>query len=123
MRCPYGLDLTDEEIDNYAVSEFARKMKEKLAIARAKGRRGWDDKEACSDKYLVELFYCHLEKCNDGNFIDLANFLMFLHVRGAKSDVLIKSKNNCDTCKFITGRFCHDCCHSYPDRYRPEDKE
>ena len=63
-------------------------MKEKLSKARAKGRRGWNNKEECSDEHLADLFHEHLIKCNDGNFIDLANFLMFLHLRGANPDVL-----------------------------------
>lgn len=85
--------LTDEAImqaarDNEAVDAFAQAMKEKLAIARAKGRGGWDDKETCSDEHLARCFFHHLNKENHGNFTDLANFLMFLHVRGARSDIL-----------------------------------
>lgn len=80
--------ITNAEQDNEAVDEFAKAMKEKLAKARAKGRKGWDDKEACSDESLAYLFHGHLQKHNEGNFIDLANFLMFLHIRGAKPDVL-----------------------------------
>lgn len=91
--------LSDETKDNMAVEKFAKAMKEKLAKARAKGRRGWDDKEACSDEYLANLFQGHLQKCNDGNFIDIANFLMFLHVRGAKPDVLMSKYLDCTKCK------------------------
>lgn len=90
--------LSDETKDNMAVDKFAKAMKEKLAKARAKGRRGWDDKEACSDEHLSALFHSHLKKCNDGNFIDLANFLMFLHVRGANPKALILK---CSGCKFF----------------------
>lgn len=93
----YELDkaLMEANRDNDAVDEFAKAMKEKLAKARAKGRRGWSDKEACSNEHLAQLFHKHLEKCNDGNFIDLTNFLMFLHVRGAKSNVLLLSCIDC----------------------------
>ena len=80
--------LLEAECDNMAVDEFAKAMKEKLALARAKGRSGWNDKEACSDEYLSYLFYHCLPKLNEGNFVDLANFLMFLHVRGANPNVL-----------------------------------
>ncbi|MDD2267847.1 hypothetical protein [Sulfuricurvum sp.] len=80
--------ITNAEQDNEAVDEFAKAMKEKLAKARAKGRKGWNDKETCSDETLAYLFHDHLQKHNEGNFIDLANFLMFLHIRGAKPDVL-----------------------------------
>lgn len=84
--------LLQAERDNEAVDRFAEAMKEKLAKARAKGRRGWDDKEACSDSHLARCFFHHLNKGNHGNFIDLANFLMFLHVRGAKFDILNEEK-------------------------------
>lgn len=84
------LDETLDEIirDEMSVSTFAIDMKQKLMIARAKGRTGWYDQETCTDEHLANLFQEHLRKCDDGNFIDLANFLMFLHVRGAKPDVL-----------------------------------
>lgn len=80
--------LLEAEIDNIAVDEFAKAMKEKLAKARAKGRSGWDNKDTCSDERLVYLFFKHLKKANDGNFVDLANFLMFLHMRDTKPNVL-----------------------------------
>lgn len=86
----YGLCLclSDEIKDNNAVDEFAKAMKHKLALARAKGRSGWDDKDTCSDERLVYLFFKHLKKANDGNFVDLANFLMFLHIRDTNPDIL-----------------------------------
>ena len=84
--------LLQAERDNEAVDRFAEAMKEKLAKARAKGRRGWDNKEACSDEHLADLFHNHLQKYNEGNFIDLANFCMFLHVRGANPNVLSLAK-------------------------------
>ena len=80
--------LIEAERDNNAVDAFAQAMKEKLAKARAKGRKGWNDKKTCSDEYLASNFFQCLKKYNDGNFIDLANFLMFLHVRGASSRIL-----------------------------------
>lgn len=74
--------------DYQAVDQFAHAMKLKLAKEAEKGRCGWDDKETCSDEHLANLFFKHLTKCNEGNFIDLANFLMFLHVREAEPSVL-----------------------------------
>lgn len=85
--------LLEAEIDNIAVDEFAKAMKEKLAKARAKGRSGWDNKDTCSDERLVYLFFKHLKKANDGNFVDLANFLMFLYMRDTNPDVLNSVKD------------------------------
>ena len=80
--------LLEAEHDNMAVDAFAKEMKDKLSKARAKGRSGWNDKKACSDEYLVYLFFKHLKKANDGNFVDLANFLMFFHMRDSNPNVL-----------------------------------
>lgn len=117
--------LNDETKDNMAVDKFAKAMKEKLANARAKGRRGWDDKEACSDEHLAHLFHEHLLKCNDGNFIDLANFLMFLHIRGAEPKTLILK---CSGCKYFYGcgvfQKCDDCIRAKrEDLYETEDNQ
>lgn len=85
--------LLEAEHDNMAVDAFAKAMKDKLAKARAKGRSGWNDKDTCSDERLVYLFFKHLKKSNDGNFVDLANFLMFLYMRDANPDVLNSVKD------------------------------
>lgn len=76
--------------DNQCVDAFSKAMKAKLAFIRAKG---WDDKEICTDEGLATLFFEHLQKCNEGNFIDLANFLMFLHIRGADASILKRQIN------------------------------
>jgi hypothetical protein len=69
--------------DDLAVNRFSKEMKLKLCQARKKGRGGWDDPSLCSTGYIAELFIGHLQKNNDGNFLDLANLLMMLHERGA----------------------------------------
>lgn len=80
--------ITQVVTDENAVDIFAKEMKKKLAIARQKGLSGWNDKELYTDAYLAELFWEHMYKGNKGNFIDLANFLMFFYIRGAREDVL-----------------------------------
>lgn len=85
-------ELLQAKIDNSAVDRFAQAMKDKLTRAREKGRGGWDDKIECTDEHLAKLFFEHLEKTNDGNLIDLANFLMFLSERGADGSVLVDNK-------------------------------
>lgn len=65
--------------DAAAVDAFAHAMKVKLAVARAKGRGGWQDKDECSAQMLSDMLRAHVEK---GDPRDVANFCMFLHHRG-----------------------------------------
>lgn len=81
------IGVKQAEYENKCVDEFATAMKDKLALVRAKGKHGWDNKETCTDEHLATLFFENLPKGNEGNFIDLANFLMFLHVRSADATV------------------------------------
>lgn len=68
----------EESIDNSAVDLFAVAMKNKLAIARDKGRHGWHDRKVVNQLELVEMFYASVKK---GDLIDIANFCMMLHFR------------------------------------------
>ncbi len=83
---------TDKDIDERSVDIFSLKMKEKLKRAREKGRGGWYNKELCTDEELANLFKEHLSKANKDNFIDLANFLMFLYIREARDDIFLKDE-------------------------------
>lgn len=65
--------------DDVAVDLFAATMKRKLALARGKGRGGWDDKDQCSAEYLSRLLRGHVDK---GDPVDVANFCMMLSQRG-----------------------------------------
>jgi len=67
--------------DSVAVDSFAHAMKTKLAVARSKGRGGWDRKDECSDEELSRMLREHVEK---GDPIDVANFCMMLHQRGER---------------------------------------
>jgi len=78
----------EQHPDDAAVDQFAQVMKAKLAKARAKGRSGWDDPAQCSPEYLADLLAGHVRKGNDGNFVDVANFAMMLHQRGAAPSVM-----------------------------------
>ena len=70
--------------DDAAVDRFAAQMKEKLRKSREeKGRGGWDDPGQVSCQFLCDLLIGHLTKANPGNFLDIANFSMMLHERGA----------------------------------------
>lgn len=61
--------------DDRAVDLFSARMKTKLAMAREKGRGGWDDPEQCSVAYLQQLLHEHIVK---GDPVDVANFCMML---------------------------------------------
>lgn len=58
--------------DDEAVDKFAAAMKQKLALAREKGRGGW---EICPPEELSRMLREHVEK---GDPRDVANFCMFL---------------------------------------------
>jgi len=66
--------------DDQAVDRFAVAMKAKLAVARAKGRGGWDDPAQCTVDHLSNLLHSHVAK---GDPVDVANFAMMLHQRGS----------------------------------------
>jgi len=69
--------------DDEAVDVFAAEMKSKLALARSKGRGGW---QTCSPDDLSRMLREHVEKSDP---CDVANFCMFLWSLGsgiAKSD-------------------------------------
>jgi len=68
-------------LDEEAVDVFSNKMKLKLEKSREKGKNGWYDKVFCSDEILKHYFNEHLSKTNNGNYVDLANFCMFLDLR------------------------------------------
>ncbi|HDR9290073.1 TPA: hypothetical protein QDB46_005259 [Burkholderia multivorans] len=63
--------------DDVAVDSFAAAMKHKLALARAKGRGGW---ETCSPADLSRMLREHVEK---GDPRDVANFCMMLWHHGS----------------------------------------
>lgn len=67
--------------DALAVDRFSVAMKAKLAVKRAEGRGGWENKEACSAEFLSQLLREHVEK---GDPVDVANFCMMLHQRGER---------------------------------------
>lgn len=74
--------------DDMAVDRFAVAMKSKLAASRAKGRGGWDDPRQCTLEHLARLLINHISK---GDPVDVANFAMMLHQRGADRSVLIRA--------------------------------
>lgn len=77
-------NLAEQHPDDEAVNKFAYQMKCKLAIARSKGRSGWDNPDLCSVASLIGMLVGHLRKSNIDNWVDIANFCMMLHLRCAE---------------------------------------
>ena len=67
--------------DDEAVDRFAAVLKDKLTVARAKGRGGWQDKAEVTADELTDMLVGHLWK---GDPRDVANFCMFLWERGER---------------------------------------
>lgn len=75
--------INDRHADDAAIAVFAGLMRDKLKWERDhKNRSGWDDPNQVSEETLIRLFVEHLPKGNDGNWVDLANLAMMLHIRG-----------------------------------------
>ena len=62
----------EQHPDDIAVDRYASALKQKLGIARTKGRGGW---QTCSNEDLSRMLREHVEK---GDPRDVANFCMFL---------------------------------------------
>ncbi len=75
---------TERHADDMAVDKFAVAMKLKMAVARAKGRAGWDDPDRCSADRLRRMLNVHIDK---GDPVDVGNFAMMLFNRGEKSSL------------------------------------
>lgn len=70
-------EAREPHFDDVAVDWFSAVMKHKLALARAKGRSGW---ETCSPADLSRMLREHVEK---GDPRDVANFCMMLWHHGS----------------------------------------
>lgn len=71
-----GNTMNQADQDNATVDAFAAEMKVKLAVAREKGRGGWQTADQAT---LSSMLHEHVNK---GDPRDVANFCMFLHHLG-----------------------------------------
>ncbi len=77
--------LTQSQKDNLAVDQFAEAMKRKMAKARRKGKRGWDDPQSCTAEHLAALLMDEVTTDSGRpDPVDIANYAMMLHARGAE---------------------------------------
>lgn len=79
---------SDSHPDDNAVDCTVVAMKSKLAASRAKGRGGWDDPTQCTVEKLAAMLIEHVGR---GDYIDVANFCVFLHNRGADHFALVEA--------------------------------
>lgn len=93
---PHGLQLylsatpqKPQHPDEYAIERFAAAMKGKMEKSREKGRGGWDDPQQCSVQLLAVMLCEHVLK---GDPIDVANFCMMIHQRGAIAELAEAAK-------------------------------
>ncbi|WP_420994086.1 hypothetical protein ACKI2N_001830 [Cupriavidus sp. 30B13] len=77
-----------QHLDDIAVDGTAEAMKQRLAEKRAEGRGGWHDPEESTVEYIAALLVGAVVK---GKPIDVANFAMMLHQRGAAPHVLTQA--------------------------------
>jgi hypothetical protein len=80
------LEQSRADFDNRAVDRFAERMKEKLAKARARGKRGWT-LSSWLEQDISDQLRAHVEK---GDPVDVANYCMFLSERGESIQPAIK---------------------------------
>lgn len=80
MNAPMEAFIREAHTDTKAVVDFATAMASKMNQAALKGRSGWSDPDLCSDASLrVQL----RDAVAKGDPVDVANFAMMLHARGA----------------------------------------
>lgn len=70
--------LNEDRADRELVAYTQKAMREKLAAARQKGRRGWWKKDECTIADLANLLDQALEK---GDMIDVINYAAMIEVR------------------------------------------
>lgn len=76
------MPIADDAVnDDVSVYRFSKVMRAKMEAARNKGRSGWDDPARCSLETLSAMLLAHVDK---GDPVDIANFAMMLHQRGAQ---------------------------------------
>ena len=68
----------DELADDRLVQHAANAMREKLALARSRGRGGWWDNTDCTIEHLRSLLRDHVEK---GDMRDVMNLAAMVYVR------------------------------------------
>ena len=77
-----------EEIDHKALAEFYAAMRTRMDLKRIEGKSGWQDISKCSDGFLSRQIIKQIMEPDYFSFIDIANYAMMLHTRGASPHLL-----------------------------------
>lgn len=75
---PDAREIYEKLADDRLVRHAANAMREKLQVARVKGRGGWWNGEECTIDHLRSLLRDHVEK---GDMRDVLNFAAMVYVR------------------------------------------
>lgn len=70
--------LNEDRADRELVSYTQKAMRETLAHARQKGRRGWWRKSECTIEHLESLLQSAIDK---GDMIDIINYAAMIEIR------------------------------------------
>lgn len=71
-------DVIEQYADDRLRSYARMAMRDKLEIARLKGRGGWWNEDECSVEYLRDLLREHIDK---GDMVDVMNFAAMIYAR------------------------------------------
>ena len=83
----YGIidprDRTEEEWDALFVEYCSRRIRDKMAVNRDKGRKGWHDSYVCSPSDLRELLMQHVKRSHHspGQLVDVGIIALMLDFR------------------------------------------
>lgn len=79
------MEIARETVDEMAVNRFCVAMKNRMAVARSKGRNYWEQKDLCSTEVLADGL---LKNVVSGDFLDVAVYAMMLYERGESPEVM-----------------------------------
>jgi hypothetical protein len=82
MNAPQDAFTRAAHADAAAIMEFAAAMASKMHQAAMKGHFGWENPDLCTTESLQRALQEHVVK---GDPVDVANYAMMLHARGAGS--------------------------------------
>ena len=80
MNAPLDAFTRAAHADAAAIMEFAAAMATKMHQAAMKGHFGWENPDLCTTESLQRALQEHVVK---GDPVDVANYAMMLHARGA----------------------------------------
>lgn len=77
----------DEAMDELLVQEAARLMRNKLAVARLKGRGGWWNPAECTVRGLQTMLEDHVDKGDPVDIMNIAAMIAFREITDFRDDI------------------------------------